>query len=168
MQENVQEQQTLPEFIEGIPTDKKATQQRREYIKQTYMNLLEKLQRVNGKKAVYNKFLGVDVYIIMRESYKKASLNAAANWQATYAIKKLETVIKNARQLEGEAIYKEAKKQGKQKEFGYVNMAILYYSFESKEFDYMNFTIKLTIGIKLNGLTSKTLCFEKKPYLCIL
>ena len=143
--------QELPYTIEGIETNKNATIQRREFIKQTYMNLLEKLQQVNGKKAVYNDFLGVDVYIIMRESYKKASLNAAANWQATYAIKKLETVIKNARQLEGETIYKEAKKQGKQKEFGYVNMAILYYTFESKKYWYMNFTVKLTIGIKSNG-----------------
>ena len=151
MQDNTLEKQKLPEFIQGIATNKNATQQRREYIKQTYMDLLEKLQRVNGKKAVYNNFLGVDVYIIMRESYKKASLNAAANWQATYAVKKLETVIKNARQLEGEAIYKEAKKQGKQKEFGYVNMAILHYTFENEKQDYMNFTVKLTIGIKSNG-----------------
>ena len=141
----------LPEYISDIATDKGASSQRRNIIKQTYMDLLEKLQRVNGKKAVYNDFLGVDVYIIMRESYKKASLNAAANWQATYAIKKLETVIKNARQLEGETIYKEAKKQGKQKEFGYVNMATLYYSFENEKHEYLNFTVKLTIGIKSNG-----------------
>jgi len=91
------------------------------------------------------------VYIIMRESYKKASLNAIANWQTTYAVKKLETVIKNARQLEGETIYKEAKKQGKQKEFGYVNMAILHYTFENEKYEYLNFTVKLTIGIKSNG-----------------
>ena len=142
--------QELPHIIEGIETNKNATKQRREFIKQTYMNLLEKLQQMNGKKAVYNDFLGVDVHIIMRESYKKASLNAAANWQATYAIKKLETVMKNARQVEGEAIYKEAKEHGKQKEFGYVNMAILYYTFESKKYWYMNFTVKLTIGVKSN------------------
>ena len=141
----------LPHIIDGIETNKNATKQRREFIKQTYMNLLEKLQQMNGKKAVYNNFLGVDVYIIMRESYKKASLNAAANWQATYAIKKLETVIKNARQLDEEVIYKEAKKQGKQKEFGYVNIAILYYTFKSEKYWYMNFTVKLTIGIKSNG-----------------
>ncbi|GHT47984.1 hypothetical protein FACS189440_10380 [Bacteroidia bacterium] len=141
----------IPPIINGIETAKNSTKQRREIVKQTYIDLLEKLQQTKDKKAVHNDFLGVDVYIIMRESYKKASLNAAASWQATYAVKKLETIIKNAKQLSGETIYKEAKTQGKQKEFGYVNMAILYYTFESEKHWYMNFTAKLTIGIKSNG-----------------
>jgi len=39
----------------------------------------------------------------------------------------------------------------KQQEFNYVNMAKLYYDFVDKNFDYMNFTVKLTLGIKSDG-----------------
>ena len=139
-----------PEFISGIPTDKHASAQRRTIIKSEYIKLIEKLQSQNGKKAVFNEFLQTDVYIIMRESEKKASNSAAFNWQSTYAVKHLETIIKEAVPMEGKPIYTLPKSSGKQKEFKYVNMA-LYYTFHSSECEHLNFTVKLVMGIKSDG-----------------
>ena len=42
-------------------------------------------------------------------------------------------------------------KDGTQKKNGYKNMAILYYGFVHHQIDYLNFTVKLTIGIKSDG-----------------
>ena len=120
-------------------------------IKNEYIKLMEKLQNKYGKKAVFNEFLQTDVYIIMRESEKKASNSAAFNWQSTYAVTHLETIIKEAVPMEGKPIYTLPKTTGKQKEFKYVNMATLYYSFHSPEYEYLNFTIKLVMGIKNDG-----------------
>jgi hypothetical protein len=79
----------LPAIVAGIETAKKAVAQRWQVIKQQYIKLLEKLQNRNGKKAVFNEYLGVDVYITMHESGKKASNSSAFNWQSTYAVKHL-------------------------------------------------------------------------------
>jgi flagellar hook-associated protein FlgK len=95
----------IPGTIEGIATDKNANEQRRNFIRQTYMDLLHRLQQTKGKKAVFNQFLGVDVFIIMRESEHKTSNSAANNWQSTYAVKHLEKVIKNAKAKEGVPVY---------------------------------------------------------------
>jgi hypothetical protein len=140
----------IPKIIDGIDTDKNANQQRRNLIRQTYMDLLQRLQNIKGKKAVFNDFLEVDVYIIMRDSEQKTSNSAAHNWQSTYAVKYLEKVIKNAKAKEDGPIYS-LPKTGKQKSFKYVNMAVLFYEFESEEYDYLNFTAKLTLGIKNDG-----------------
>jgi len=140
----------IPKIIDGIDTDKNANSKRRILIRQTYMDLLHHLQQTKGKKAVFNTFLGVDVYIIMRESEQKTSNSAAYNWQSTYAVKHLEKVIKNAKAKEGVPIYS-LPKTGKQKSFKYVNMVVLFYEFKSEEYDYLNFTIKLTLGIKNDG-----------------
>ena len=140
-----------PEYIEGIPTEKHASAKRREIIKNEYIKLIERLQKQFGKKAVFNEFLQTDVFIIMRESEKKASNSAAFNWQSTYAVRHLETIIKEAVPMEGHPIYSLPKQYGKQKEFKYVNMATLYYSFHSSEHDYLNFDIKLVMGIKSDG-----------------
>ena len=140
----------IPPIIDGIATDKNASEQRRNVIKQTYMDLLQHLQQTKGKKAVFNHFLGVDVYIIMRESEQKTSNSGAHNWQSTYAVKHLEKVIKNAKAKEGVPVYS-LPKTGKQKSFKYVNMAVLFYEFENEVFDYLNFTVKLTLGIKNDG-----------------
>ena len=140
-----------PEFVFGIPTDKHASAQRRMIIKAEYIKLMEKLQNKYGKKAVFNEFLQTDVYVIMRESEKKASNSAAFNWQSTYAIKHLETIIKEAVPIEGKPIYTLPKPTGKQKDFKYVNMATLYYTFHSSEYKHLNFTIKLVMGIKSDG-----------------
>jgi len=141
----------LPKSIEGIVTDKNATEQRREVVKNIYLELLERLQRTKGKKSIYNDFLCVDVYISMRESGKKASNSSTKNWQSTYAVKNLEKVIKNAKPLPYVPIYKIPKTTGKQKEFNYVNLATLFYEFKNNKYEYMNFTVKLTLGIKNDG-----------------
>jgi len=141
----------FPKTINGIPTEKNATEQRREIVKNTYFELLERLQRTKGKKTVYNDFLGVNVYILMRESGKKASNSSTKNWQSTYAVKNLEKIIKNAKPLPNIPIYKTPKNTGKQKEFNYVNLATLFYEFKCEKLDYMNFTVKLTLGIKNDG-----------------
>lgn len=65
--------ETLPEKIEGIPTAKKQSKERREIVRKEYIRLIESLQRRHGKKAVYNNFLKTEVFIIMRESEKKGS-----------------------------------------------------------------------------------------------
>ena len=141
----------LPEYIEGIPTEKSESRKRREIIKNEYINLIGNLQKKRGKKAVFNDFLQADVYIIMRESEKKASNSAAFNWQSTYAVRHLETIIKEAVPQEGKPIYSTPKASGKQKEFNYVNMATLYYAFKSSQQEFLNFTIKLVMGIKSDG-----------------
>ena len=140
--------ETLPEKIEGIPTAKKLSKERREIVRKEYIRLIESLQRKRGKKSVYNNFLRTEVFIIMRESEKKATNSAAFNWQSTYAVKHLEDVIKKAEPVLGKPIYTVPKSTGKQKEFGYVNMATLFYQFHSLEFDYLNFTVKLVLGVK--------------------
>ena len=140
----------IPQIIDGIVTDKNASEQRRKIIRQRYMDLLQHLQQTKGKKAVFNHFLGVDVYIIMRESEQKTSNSGAHNWQSTYAVKHLEKVIEYAKAKEGVPVYS-LPRTGKQKSFRYVNMAVLFYEFESKEYDYLNFTVKLTLGIKNDG-----------------
>ena len=40
----------IPKVIDGIEIDKNASQQRREVIRQTYLNLLQRLQQSKGKK----------------------------------------------------------------------------------------------------------------------
>ena len=140
----------VPKIVDGIETDKNANQQRREVIRQTYLNLLQRLQQTKGKKAVYNQFLGVDVHIIMRESEQKTSNSGAHNWQSTFAVKHLEKVIEYAKAKEDLPVYS-LPTTNKQKSFKYVNMAVLYYNFESDEYDYLNFTVKLTLGIKNDG-----------------
>ena len=148
---NLIKNSTLPLYINGIPTDKNATVQRREIVQNTYLELLERLQRKKGKKTIYNDFLGVDVHILMRESGKKASNSSTKHWQSTYAVQHLEEIIKKAKSLPNVPIYKAPKNIGKQKEFKYVNLASLFYEYKSEEFEYMNFTIKLTLGIKNDG-----------------
>ena len=140
----------LPQVIEGIITDKNAASERREIIRKTYMDLLQHLQQTKGKKAIFNDFLGVDVYIIMRESEQKTSNSGSYNWQSTYAVKHLEKVIKHAKAKEGVPVYS-LPKTGKQKSYKYVNMAVLFYEFKSEKYDYLNFTVKITLGIKNDG-----------------
>ena len=147
------ENQELPEFISGIATskDNASIAQRREFVVKTYKSLLEKLANQKGSKTIYNKFLNADVHLIMREGGKEATNRNAFNWQSAYAILKLETIIENATPRDGECIFVPAKKTGNQKAHKYVNMAILYYSFVNEEQNYMNFTVRLTLGIKSDG-----------------
>jgi len=144
---------TLPEYIKGIATakDNESIAQRREFVLKAYKSLLEKLANQKGRKTIYNKFLGVEVHLIMREGGKEATNRNAFNWQSAYAILELETIINNAVPMDGESIFVPAKNTGNQKAHKYVNMAILYYTFVDAERWYMNFMVRLTLGIKSDG-----------------
>ena len=149
----MKEKQEIPVFIKGIATKKSEITQRREIVKKEYLRILDKLGKENGKNKhfIHNDFLNVDVWIIKRESEKKATNTSVYNWQSTYAVLHLETIIKKAIAKEGMSIYSQAKATGKQAEFNYCNIATLYYDFVDAEKWYMNFTVKLMLGIKNNG-----------------
>ena len=148
----MQEKQEIPEFIQGIPTDKLAIAQRREIVVQAYDKLLDKLGKKYGKKKhfVHNDYLNVDVEIIRRESLMKASNASVKKWQSTYAVTFLELIIKKSIAKEGLPIYDAPKTNGMQKRFNYCNTATLYYDFVDAKKQYMNFTIEIVFGIKQN------------------
>ena len=149
----MQEKQKIPEFVQGIATKKSEAEQRREIVKKEYAKLLDKLGKKNGakKKFIHNDFLDVDVWFISREGGKEATKNSVHNWQSTYALLHLETIVKKAKAKEGLPIYSPAKQTGNQARFQYVNMATLYYEFVDAEKEYLNFTAKLMLGIKNEG-----------------
>ena len=146
-------QQELPEFIQGLATQKSETRQRREIVEKEYNNLLDRLAKRNGKnkKFVRNDFLNVDVWFVMREGGLEARNRSTFNWQSSYAILHLETIVKKAIANIGEPIYVKPKASGKQKEHNYANMAVLYYKFEDTEKWYLNFTVRLILGVKNDG-----------------
>ena len=135
-----------PEYIEGIPTEKKRVKERFELIKSYYENLWRDLQRVTGSNYIHNIFLNADVYIVKNESDKKTSREALHNWKSTYAVKHLREVVENASSFEGLPLFSSIK-DGVQKKNGYKNMILLYYQFKNEQIDYLNFTVKLTIGV---------------------
>ena len=75
-----------PEFIEGIPTEKKKVKERFELIKSYYETLWKDLQRETGSNYIHNKFLNADVYIVKNESDKKTAREALHNWVRLYTI----------------------------------------------------------------------------------
>ena len=91
-----------------------------------------------------------DIYIIWKESFQKASNNATRNWQTTYAVLKLPEIIKHAKPFD-ENYRNFDVKEGYQAKNRYVELIKLRYTFNSKKFDYMNFTIELVIGKKKDG-----------------
>lgn len=140
----------IPEFIEGIPTEKKESPERRGLIESYYELLWKDLQRENGSNGIFNPFLGVTVIVKKGESDKKTINRASADWRSTFAVKHLKQVIKNAQGEKDAPVYVEPK-TGTQKKNGYKNMAILYYEFIHPETKYLNFTVKLTVGVKSDG-----------------
>ncbi|MBQ3845314.1 MAG: hypothetical protein II817_10110 [Bacteroidales bacterium] len=144
---NNNEKNTLPEYIQGIPTAKYRSRERRSLIAQYYSNLWKQLQRMGKKNIVFNEYLGVNVYIVENESNKKTINTASMNWQSTYAVKHLIEIVTNAYGDESQAVYEKPKK-GTQSKNGYKNMAILYYYFVNDSISYLNFKVKLTIGIR--------------------
>jgi hypothetical protein len=135
-----------PEYIEGIPTEKKKVKERFALIKSYYEKLWKDLQRKTGKNSIYNKFLDAEVYIVKNESDKKTVREALHNWKSTYAVKHLKQVVENASPLEGMPLFSSIK-NGAQKKNGYKNMILLYYKFEDEQRSYLNFIVKLTIGV---------------------
>ncbi len=140
----------LPEFIAGIPTDKNQSRERRTLIAKYYENLWKKLQREGRKNMIYNDYLGVNVYIVENESDKKTINTASMKWQSTYAVKHLKTIVSKASGDEKLPVYEKTKK-GTQTKNGYKNMAILYYDFINERLSYLNFKVKLTIGIRADN-----------------
>ena len=87
------------------------------------------------------------MYIVEKESDKKTINAASKNWQSTYAVKHLETIVKEAGCDDDTPVFF-APKKGTQSKFRYKNIAILYYDFVNDNIEYLNFKVKLTIGIK--------------------
>ena len=140
----------IPEFVYGIPTPKTKSKERVELIRNYYSMLWKKLQKEGRNNSVYNEFLGVDVYIVEKESDKKTVYAASKNWQSTYAVKHLEEVITRATKLGDGPIY-DLPKGNTQKANGYKNIAVLHYMFTDNQRPYLNFVAKLTIGIKADN-----------------
>lgn len=147
IKENANETGVLPEFIAGIPTAKHRSKERMALIRSYYQSLWKRLQKEKGAYTVYNDYLGVDVYIIEKESDKKTVNAASKNWQSTYAVKYLYKVIKDACCDDNSTIFFKPK-EGTQTKNRYKNIAVLFYDFKSPKFDYLNFKVKLTIGIR--------------------
>lgn len=152
--------QVTPEFVEAnlynsrkrfrIPTNpsKEVRSTRRVIIRDAYNLLLSKLC---GRNYVKNDFLNENIYIIWKESFQKASNNATRHWQTTYAVLKLPEIIKHSKPFDENYRCVDVK-EGIQKKNRYVELIKLRYTFNNKKLDYMNFTIELVIGKKMNGV----------------
>lgn len=165
--DNNNKDNTLPEFIQGIPTAKNKSRERRSLIAQYYSNLWKRLQRAGHNNRIYNDYLGVDVFIIQNESDKKTINAASRNWQSTYAVKNLYTIVRYAA-CEDNTVVFFAPKAGTQSDNHYKNIAVLYYDFVNTDISYLNFKVKLTIGIRSNNkhvqyCVNKIEVKEKKP-----
>lgn len=136
----------IPAFIEGIPTDKHCVKERFELIKSYYDKLWRALQREKGSNSIHNQFLDADIFIVRNESDKKTAREAMHNRKSTYAVKHLRSIVENAKPIEGLPLFSSVK-AGVQKKNGYKNIILLYYTFENEEIPYLNFTVKLTIGV---------------------
>ena len=137
----------IPEYVYGIPTQKSKSKERVELIRDYYSKLWKKLQREGRGNSVFNEFLGVEIYIVEKESDKKTIYAASKNWQSTFAVRHLEEVISKATKLGDGPIY-DMPKGNTQKANGYKNIAVLHYMFTDNDRPYLNFVAKLTIGIK--------------------
>jgi hypothetical protein len=140
----------LPEYIEGIPTAKKRSNERFDLIMEYYKALWKKLQREGKSNSIKNEFLNDEIFIIEKESDKKTAHEALHNWKSTYAVKHLATVVEKAKPAKGYPMFV-SRKEGEQKRNGYKNMILLYYNFMDAKKEYLNFRVKLTIGVMTGG-----------------
>ena len=140
----------IPEYVYGIPTQKSESKKRVNLIRVYYSKLWKKLQKESRSNSVFNKFLGVNVFVVEKESDKKTIYAASKNWQSTYAVKHLEEVIANATKVGDCPIY-DKPKGNTQKANGYKNIVVLHYEFKNETVPYLNFFAKLTIGIKADN-----------------
>lgn len=145
------ENNSLPEYVYGIPTAKHRSRERIDLIKSYYSKLWNKLQKDGCKNMIFNDYLGVNVCIIENESDKKTINTASKNWQSTYAVKNLYRIVKYANCAENSVVFFKPK-NGTQKHNKYKNIAVLYYDFINPDVSYLNFKAKLTIGIRSNNL----------------
>ena len=140
----------IPEYIEGIPTEKKRSKERFALIMNYYETIWKQLQRDCDSNFIRNKFLNADVFLVKNESDKKTAREALHNWKSTYAVKHLKLVVEQAKPMENLPLFV-SRKEGEQKRNGYKNMILLYYDFSDAEKEYMNFRVKLTIGVMTGG-----------------
>ncbi|MBQ6772195.1 MAG: hypothetical protein IJP44_14620 [Bacteroidales bacterium] len=140
----------IPEYIEGIPTQKAKSKERTSLIRDYYAKLWKKLQKARHNNSVFNKYLGVDVFVVEKESDKKTIFAASKNWQSTYAVKHLEEVITHATKIGDGPVY-DKPKGNTQKANGYKNIVVLHYAFSNDDIPYLNFFAKLTVGIKADN-----------------
>ena len=150
----------LPEFIETnlqytndffrIPTtdDVAARPIRRKIIETAYKIMLS---HMHGNNFIKNDFLNENVYLIFRESYLKASNNAARSWQSTYAILRMYDVIKYAKPIGDNYITNDIK-PGFQQNNHYTNLYKFEYNFTNERVPYLNFPVELIIGRKTTGI----------------
>lgn len=150
MESKINPKESIPEYIEGIPTAKKQSTERFELIMNYYKNLWKRLQREGRSNSIRNEFLNADIFIVEKESDKKTAREALHNWKSTYAVKHMDVVIEKAKPAKGYPLFA-SRKEGEQKRNGYKNMILLYYNFTNDEKDYLNFKVKLTIGVLTNG-----------------
>lgn len=115
-----------------------------------YERLWKQLQRECKSNFIKNKFLNAEVFIVKNESDKKTAREALHNWKSTYAVKHLKRVVEEAKPMADLPLFV-SRKEGEQKRNGYQNMILLYYDFQNEEKEYMNFRVKLTIGVKTGG-----------------
>jgi len=141
---------SIPSMIEGIPTAKWATKERRNLIIGYYDHLWKQLQQEVNSNYITNEFLKADVYIVKGESDKKAKNNSAHNWRSTYAVKHLYEIVQYARAKEDAELYAPID-SATQKKNGYKQVVMLYYHFENVTNSLLDFWVKLTIGIKTGG-----------------
>ena len=87
----------IPQYVEGIPTEKGKSLERRRLIENSYGLLWKELQRENGTNGIFCHFLGVTVLIKKGESDKKTINRASADWKSTFAVKHLKQVVSFAR-----------------------------------------------------------------------
>jgi len=140
----------IPEYIEGIPTEKKRSKEHFALIMNYYETIWKQLQRDCDSNFIRNKFLNADVFLVKNESDKKTAREALHNWKSTYAVKHLKLVVEEAKPMENLPLFV-SRKEGEQKRNGYKNMILLYYDFSDAEKEYMNFRVKLTIGVMTGG-----------------
>ena len=144
----------LPEYIVGIPTAKRLKAQRVALINQYYAKLLKELQaehrNVKGNNYVVNDFLNAQIFIT-GDSLKKARNAAANTWQSTYAVKHLKEIIKKAKPLDGKGLQVDVTHGNTQTKNGYIKTIIVYHNFTNLTVDYLNFWVKLTIGVTTSG-----------------
>ena len=115
-----------------------------------YERLWKQLQREGCVNAIKNKYLNCDVFVVKNESDKKTTREALHNWKSTLAVKHLRKVIENAKPLKDQP-FLVPRKEGDQKRNGYKIMILLFYDFRDNEKPYLNFTVKLTVGVKASG-----------------
>ena len=138
--------ENVPEYIEGIPTNKHSVKERFVLIQSYYEKLWKKLQRETKSNYIRNEFLDAQIFIVKNESDKKTAREASHNWKSTYAVKHLQEVVEKARPIDGLPLFSPIK-DGVQKKNGYKLMLSLYHTFERKDKPFLNFTAKLTIGV---------------------